>query len=513
MLRTAIAVCLVAVLVACGQTDTAEPTPILQRGLSAEPETLDPQLARSVPALTVLADLYEGLLTRDAAGRLVPGVADRWSVSEDGLTLSFELDPVARWSNGSRVVADDFVRAWRYLADPARGAFYAQLLSPLAGFDAVYSGDSDPDALAVVAETPERLVVRLRTPQPDFFERLSLPALAPRADQEALSNGAYRVAERQLGRFELAANPYHPDAESVQISQVTYQVFEQEQTELAQFDSAALDVSSRVPRSLFRAPEAYAGTLRRAPYLGVVYLSFNLRAALPEPLREALSLTVDRQILVDKVLARGEQPAWTLVPPGTVIGDVPYSPYEPAVARESLATRQERARLLVPDASQMPPVVINYASNEENRSVALALQQMWQQALPGLEVQLNNQEFRVVLSRARSGEFDGLVRGSWIADYNDPQQFVELLRSDATTNSSGMNDPQYDALLDAASVESDPQARARLLRQAEIRLHAQHAVIPLYVMVSKHLVSERVRGWQDNPLDLHLSRYLSLEQL
>ena len=501
MLRSLLVLLVTLSLTGCGgEADAVKETSTLNRGLSAAPESLDPQLARSVPALTVLADIYEGLLTRDASGGLIAGVASDWQVSDDGLRYEFTSGAAARWSDGTPVTSADFVRAWRYLVDPKNGAFYGELLSAVTGFDEIRRGDSPASALGVMAPSDDQLIVSLTAHQPDFLERVAMPALAPRPQTEGLCYGAYTVVSTDLSEIELRKNRSYRAFTEAGFETVRYQIFEQEQTELAAFESGDLDITSRVPRSLLRNPQKFASTLRRAPYLGIVYLNFNLREPLDPRLREALYLSVDRDALAARILGRGERPAWTMVPEGTRMGDTPYRGLAPEVAALNLERRIARSRALVVDIESLPMVQIDYASNDENRVVAAALQQMWQTALPGLEVKLNNQEFRVVLSQARAGEFPGLVRSSWIADYNDPQQFLELFRGGAPGNTSGFANPMFDLLLDRAAALRLPDRRQEALNEAESLLHESFVAIPLYTMVSKHLVQEHVAGWEDNPL-------------
>lgn len=500
---------------ACGGASL--PADELHRAVSAQPESLDPHAARSVASTKILGDLYEGLLTRDAAGGLAPGVATRWTIGDDGRTYRFELRDDAKWSDGTAVTADDFVRAWRRLVDPETGAFYADLLLPVRGVAAVLAGTAEPASIGVRADGPGALVVSLDAPRPDFLERVAHVSAAPVHPRPGVSNGAYAFAEAVAGsHVSLVRNPHFHASDSVSIAAVRYWTIEREQTEYNRFRAGELDITSRVPAQAFDATPRPPG-LRTAPYLGVVYLGVNLRRApLGEHagLRRALSLATDREFLASRVAGHGEQPAWHFVPPGVTVSGVAYDPARPEYADWSQAERNEVAASLFAGAGYGPAqplsIDLHYASSDENRRLAAALQSMWQAALPGLRVTLHNKEFRVLLAENRRGDLDGLFRASWIADYDDPAQFLSLLGSDSTANTTGFSDSRFDALLAAAAVTDEPGRRNALLRSAEALMLKQHPVLPLYFFVSKHLVSARVRGWRDNPLDLHYSRYLSL---
>ncbi|MGA0100166.1 MAG: ABC transporter substrate-binding protein, partial [Steroidobacteraceae bacterium] len=151
----------------------------LERGNGAEPDSLDPQLARIESALTILRDAYEGLTRVARDGGVEPAVAEAWDVSADGLRYRFALRPDARWSNGDPVTAEDFVAAWQRLVDPATASPYGQLLEPVAGAMQILRGEAALDTLGVVADGPQALVVRLTQPTPYFPALLSHPSTFP----------------------------------------------------------------------------------------------------------------------------------------------------------------------------------------------------------------------------------------------------------------------------------------------------------------------------------------------
>ncbi|MEM7613351.1 MAG: peptide ABC transporter substrate-binding protein, partial [Pseudomonadota bacterium] len=405
-------------LSACGvPSSPPNEDPVLQRGLSAQPESLDPQLARSVASGKVLGDMYEGLYTRDAAGQRVAGVIEDggMALSGDARRYTFTLRTDARWSDGSPVTAADFVRGWRFLADPDNAAFYADLITPLENARDIAIGAKLPSTLGVSARDAHTLDVVLTAPQPDFLERLAHPALAPRAPDANLTNGAYRLASVASGGVvSMHANPYFHAADTVAIKAVNYTSYEQEQTEYNAFRSGALDITSRVPRQLFLGDAPKPDTLRVTPYLGVAFLTMNMREPPSLALRRALSLAIDRVALAEDVLARGETPAYGLVPPGTRNGEEDYQVYLPDHAMLDATARIAAARTAMAQAmataERAPQITLSYASSDENRVVALALQAMWREVLPELTVTLINKEFRVLLAEARSGQFDGMIR-------------------------------------------------------------------------------------------------------
>ena len=245
--------------------------------------------------------------------------------------------------------------------------------------------------------------------------------------------------------------------------------------------------------------------------MGSFWLGLNLArpplADRPE-LRRALSLAIDRETLTRVVMGAGEQPAWSLVPPG-LAGYTP--PPEPAKSW-SESDRIARARALYARAgySKEKPLrlQLRFNTSATHRRMAVAVSAMWKQVL-GVRTELIHEEWKVFVNNRRQGTLTQVFRGGWIADYADPVSFLDLFRSGDPLNSSFYANPAYDELLDRAA-QRDGSQRLELLRQAELLLLRDTPAIPLYTYVSRHLVDPRVRGFVDNARDVHLSRHLDL---
>lgn len=518
-------------LAACWLGACAESVPPtasqLDRGLGAEPESLDPHLTRTTQAHTVQRDLFEGLVRYSPAGQLTAGVAERWTVSNDGLVYRFELRPDARWSNGDPVTADDFVFSFRRLVDPGTAAFYAELLVSVENAADIIAGDRAPESLGVTAPEPHRLEIRLANPVPYFLSQLGLPAAFPvHADSLAehgdtfaragklVSNGAYRLERWELGSYiELARNPHYWDDANTSIDRVRHHIVVDASTELYRYRAGELDITQTIPT------EAYAqlaaerpDELRVAPLLGTYFYGFNMtrpKFADNPRLREALSMAIDRAVLTEKVTGRGEQPAYSWVPPGTMNYDPPRLRYMdmPRAERHAAAQRLYAEAGFGPD--NPPDIEIRYNTAETHERIALAIQAMWRDVL-GFEARLVNEELRVLIANVRAMQVTDVFRLSWNGDFNDAYAFLGIFESNNPSNLTGYKNPEYDALLDSAARQSDPERRRMFLEAAERALLDDHPVIPLYYHVSKHLVRPEVSGWQDNVLDFHYSQHLSL---
>jgi ABC-type oligopeptide transport system substrate-binding subunit len=508
------AVLVVFVLAACGErSNPVDIGSVLHRGMSTDPETLDAHKARSTQAADVLRDLGEGLVSYTATGELTEGVAERWETSDEGLRYTFYLRPDARWSNGDVVVAEHFAFAFKRLVDPATAAFYAQFLGDIASVET-------PD--------PHTLVVILKRPTPYLLSLLTHPATFPMhpgsvkehgdgfaRPGKLISNGAYFLKGWVPGSVvTLVRNQHYWNNAATSIDEVQHHVVTQEMTELARYRAGELHITSSVPPESFDQVRAELGDqLRVSPNLGIYYYGFNLTKPpfkdKPQ-LRQALSMAIDRDVLVAKVTGRGEPPAYSWVPPGVAN----YSPPQLGYAPLTQAERNQIARGLYKEAgySEQRPLQIElrYNTSDTQRRVAVAAQAMWAEVL-GVETTLINEEFQVLLANTRAREITQVFRGSWLGDYNDAHTFLSILESDNAANTPAYASEEYDSLMRRAASQSDLGRRRLFLEEAERVMLADHPVIPIYFYVSKHLVNPRVEGWGDNVLDYHYSQHLSLK--
>jgi len=502
----------------------AAPKRILRRGNGPEPESLDLHRARSESALTLLRDLYEGLASIDASGAPVPAAAERWEISPDGRTYRFTLRADARWSNGDAVVAEDFVAAWRRLLDPHTGAQYADILGVVRGAADRIAGTDSPSDLGVHAEGARLLVVELARPTPYFLSVMAHPATFPlhRGSLAAhgrgwskpgvmISNGAFVLTRWDFGSHLVAARNrrYWNDAATT-LDAVEYYSFPDGATELRAFRTGQVDVTSTIPAAQTAwIREHLGGSLQVAPQLAVYFLGFNLRrppAGNCRELRQALSLVLDRERLVESVTGGGEAPAYTLVPPQTF----GYAPPVPDYAGWPMARRIEQARQLLRTAgmAHAPPVLdLCYNSGEPHNRIAVAVAAMWKEAL-GVETTLRAEEFKVLLQDIDRGDVS-VFRGSWLGDYNDAYGFLQVLKGGFGINLPHYANGAYDDLLDRAADEGDAGRREALLQSAESLMLIDQPLIPLYFYVSKHLVGRHIGGWRNNVMNIVYSKNLT----
>jgi oligopeptide transport system substrate-binding protein len=511
-----------------GREDPHAGLSVINRALSTEPESLDPQKGRSVQAADVLRDIGEGLVAYSASGDLVAAAAERWEISADGLTYTFHIRPEARWSNGDPVTAGDFVFGLQRLVDPKTAALYAAELANVVNATEIVAGEMPTSELGVTAVDDATLVISLLRPTPYLLSLLTHGSTFPvhrgtvmeHGDGFAragslLSNGAYVLVDWQPGSIiELRRNEYYWNDASTAIDVVRHHIVTQEMAELNRYRAGELHTTSTVPPDNFaQVKEEYADQLHITPTLGVYYYGFNLTKPpfKDNPaLRQALSMAIDRELLVEKITGRGEAPAYSWVPPG--IDN--YAPPQLSYAELTQDERNALAQSLYKEAgySDQNPLrfELRYNTSDTQQRIALAVQAMWRDVL-GVEATLVNVEFQVLLDQMRDAEVTEAFRSSWFGDYNDANTFLAIMQSDSPGNMPRYADEEYDELMKSANEQLDLERRRLYLEEAERALLADHAVIPLYFYVSKHLVSPEVRGWEDNILNYHYSQYLSLD--
>ncbi len=511
-----------AVQLVCAPPARAEA--VLHRGNRYEPATLDPQKVNTQYETTIVTDLFEGLLTPDASGHPTLGLADAWQVSADGLRYTFHLRPGLTWSNGTPLDAHAVVASFRRLMDPKTAARFAQLMYVVRNGRAVNTGAAPVETLGVAAPDAASVRIDLEAPTAYFPELLAnafaaiVPADVAAADNwtqpgNLVSNGPYILAVwNREDRIVLARNPRFHDAANVKLDKVIYYPIADAATALARFAAGEFDVNIEFPANQAdRLRAEMPAETRIDPALITYYLAFNgARAKFADKnVRRALSLAIDREALTAKVLRRGEQPAFSFVPPPTAN----YTPAPVDFAAWPVEQRLAEAKKLLAAAGYGPDkplrFALNFTTNQDLRRLGVVIAAMWKRV--GVEVSLQNLEGKIHFANLRQGDYEaGLL--AWVADVNDAGNFLYVLQSSSTgSNYSRYHNPAFDSLMDKAAVTTDIAARAGVLREAEAIAMADQPIAPLYFAVNRNLVRARVKGWLQNPTDVHPSRYLSVE--
>lgn len=510
------------------ETTPADARITFHRGSGGEPDTLDPHRNEETSGAAMLRDLFEGLVTEDVDLNIVPGVAERWDVSDDGKHYTFFLREDSRWSSGDTVTAHDFVAGLRRTVSPSTASTYAQLLLPIRNAAAVIRGALPPSELGVHAIDNRTLEIELESATPYFIQLLAMPQTFPlhapsyaeHGDAYArpgalVSNGAYRLTEWVVNsHIRLEKNEHYHAAEDVQIEVVYYQNTEDRDAELRRYRAGELDYTYEIPTSQYKwIRDNLPGELRVRPYLSVYFYGFDTT----EPpfddvrLRQALTMAVDRRILTEQVTGVGEVPAHGIVPPG-IAG---YDQQSYAWSELSDADRIAAARRLYEAAgySQTRPLEaeLRFNTSENHRRLAIAVASMWKTAL-GAKIAIVNQEWKVMLQDRQNPALWDIMRYGWNGDYADAFTFLEIFQSNHGQNFTGLSNARFDELVTVAAAENDIELRLDTMAEAERELLNSYAVIPLYFYVTKHLVKPWVIGYRPNALDHDRTQYYRIER-
>jgi len=499
----------------------------LNRGNQNDPDTLDPSKATGSWESNILGDLFVGLFTEDAASNPIPGAAESWTVSEDGLIWTFKMRAGATWSDGVPVTAEDFVFSLRRQMDPATASQYASMLYDIKGGEAVNGGKAALDTLGVRAIDPLTLEITLNHPAP-YLPQLLMHQITypvPRhvvekfgddwvKPENYVSNGPFKlVSWRPNDSVKTVKNDKFYDAANVKLDGVNFYPTDDAEAGLKRFRTNDLDLNVGFPSAQIELlKRTMAAELRVSTIINVRYIVIN---TLKKPfddvrVRKAIAMAINREVITAQIIKAGEVPAYSIVPPGTAgYADGPRLSYEAMAMPERLA----EAKRLLAEAGYGPENPIsfrfNYISDNDSKRVAAALQGMW--AAIGLKVELVVMEKKVHYNTVRAQDYE-VAEANWFGDFNDAKNFLFLAQPSAgDMNMSRYTNQAYEDLIRQSDQERDETKRAAIMKQAEALMLEESPITPMYFGVSRNLVHVWVKGWEENLLNTHRSRWMSIE--
>ncbi|MBL9189328.1 MAG: peptide ABC transporter substrate-binding protein [Opitutaceae bacterium] len=520
---------LIVMLGGCAQRETSVEegirTKTLLVGNQNEPATFDPHLCDSSTEVYIVTALFEGLTAFDEkTAAAVPGTAERWEVSPDGLVYTFHLRANAKWSNGDRVTARDFAWSFERFLSPGLASPYAYMLWPIRGAEAFTAGQAkDFSTVGIEALGDTTLRLTLAQPAPHILTILATAMPLHRASVEQaggvgdrtspwarpgklVGNGAFTLAEWRPGAHVIAAkNPHYWGAATNRLERVKFLPIEKSDTEELNFRAGQLHVTFDVPPTKIPVYRAEApGRLRLDPQLSTFYVNFN---ATKPPftdarVRRAFALALDRAAIAATVFNGAREPARTLVPPncGGYTG--------PAGQRDDFAAARELlAAAGFPGGKNFPALPMLVRNDAAMPKVAEVIQAMWRREL-GVTITIEPSEQKTWIEAQNTLRHTIAIRG-WTADFPDPTNFLDPFRAGVGGNSSGWASPAFDRLLDQAATALDPAARFALLRQAEALLLEDAGLAPLYHGARTYLIHPAVKNWEPAPMGIH--RYQLIE--
>lgn len=481
-----------------------------------EPQTLDPAIITGQLEGRIALALFEGLTTRNARGEIIPGMAESWTISPDGLTYTFKLRANAQWSNGDPLTASDFLNSWERTLNPATASEYSYQLYYLVNGEAYGTGKlTDFSQVGVKAPDDRTLVVTLTHPTAYFLELTSFQTLCPvhlptvkkygndwTKPGKMVSNGPYVLKEWRLNDYILVeANPHYWRPVPIHRIKVLptnnptacFNLFYSHKSDLI------LDTRSIPPtlvQDIKNEPYFHAN-----PFGATSFVRFNVKRKPFDDVRvrKALALALDKEDIVTKITRAGEAVANTLVPPGS-------AGYTPPIG---LSHNVDEARRLLaeagyPNGQGFPDVNLLYARRGTSDQVATELQALWERDLGIHSIHLRGQEWKVYLNSEQLIDFD-LSLAAWIGDYNDPQTFIDMFVTGGGNNQTNWGDPQYDQMLQTSENTPDPAKRMQILRDMEkILVVDQVPIVPIYFWVGMSLYyPDKLGGFEPNFVDDH----------
>jgi oligopeptide transport system substrate-binding protein len=499
------------------------------RHIKDEPASLDPMKSVGLPEIQVMRDLFEGLTNQDAHGKIVPGVAQSWS-SNDNRTWIFTLRKDARWSNGEPVTAQDFVYSWQRLVEPKNSSPFAWFaaLSGIENAEAITKGQMSAEKLGVVATDATHLKVTLSRPVPWFPSMVANAAMYPvpqkvlekegdgwTAPGKLVGNGAYQLQDRVVNeKIVLVRNSHYWDDKESVLNKVTFIPINEESSATKRYRANDIDITESFPKNMYALlKKELLGQVYTPDQLGTYYYAFNTEKGPTADVRvrKALSWSIDRRIIAEKVLGTGEKPAWHFTPDVTA----GFTPQQSYLQQHSQQELNAQAKALLTAAGYGPGkplhLTLLYNTSESHQKIAIAVASMWKKNL-GVDVTLQNQEWKTYIDSRNSGNFD-VIRASWVGDYNEPSTFLSLLTSSHTSNIARFHNADYDAALVKASTETNVAARNTDYNKAEQIIADQAPIAPIYQYTNGRLIQPWVKGYPiTNPEDVAYSRELWIEK-
>ena len=481
----------------------------LRVNVETEPVTLDPRRARDLNAITMCRALFEGLarISRDGENELA--IASKMDVSDNQHRYVFHLRE-AYWSNGDPVTSYDFARSWKMILSPQFPTDIAYQLYLIKNGRQVKAGELGLEHLGISTPDPKTLIVELEQPTPYFLDVCAMPSYFPVPqiaemlpewalhETTFVGNGPFLLKSwNHTDEIRVNKNPRYWEEKRVSLEEIEF-IMVSSDTELRMFEEGKLDWAgsplSTLPVDAVKHLKENK-SLKISPFSATYFYRVNTGEMLggkKNPLsncsfRKALAKAIDREAITKHVLQGGQKPARSLVPPELgLFGSGYFSDQNQEEARALLAKALEELHM-----KQLEPIVISFSSSERNKALSQAIQKQWEQVL-GIAVELKAVEAKAFFQEIKDRAFQ-LAAGSWVADFNDPVNFLEVFKfKEKSTNNTNWEDPRYIDLLDRSAVCKDSSERKQLLREAEEILMEQMPILPIFHFALNYLQQEGV---------------------
>lgn len=482
--------------------------------LNNEPDTIDPTITNNSFATPFIVNCFEGLVTYNEAGEVVPGNAESWSSNDDMTVYTFKLKEGLKWSDGTALTANDYVYSAFRVLDPATAGQYVNMISDyVVNGNEYYAGEVTAEEVGIKALDDLTLEFTLAAPCPYFVDLVSMWVYFPvqQATVEAngdqwttkaetyIGNGPFKVTEINMGEsYVLEKNENYWDAANVTLEKLTYRYILDVATALTAYENGEVDGVRTIPSSDMARLKADNAGVQTAGSYGTVYYDINCGVAPFDNVlvRKALNLAIDRNSIINNVAQVDAVPAFSFYAPGYVVDGKDLTEgrptFEMSETAEVEAAQAALAEAGYPNGEGFPTLQLSYYSDDNVKKIAEAIKEMWETNL-GITVEISSADWGVFYTDVQAGNYQVAAMG-WSADYVNPMSFLPLLYTDDVTNNSFYSNPDYDALVDQVKTENDPAAFASLVKQADELVSADYPVLPLYYKSNNYLLKDYVDG-------------------
>ena len=501
--------------------------------LGYELQSIDPAINDETYGFIYINHAFEGLLTKDINGKIVGGSSDKWEISEDKLKYTFRIREDAKWSDGKKLTADDFVYSYRRVVDPKTASPIAYLMYYIKNAKDINIGKKQIDTLGVTAIDENTLTIELENPTLYFEDILASGGcyVPVREDiinkygddwtwnsESYIGNGAYKMTERkpdELIAFELNTNYW--DYKNQVAKKINFVLIADEYISLNAVRTGDVDFSINAPpigeiESLIK-----ENLMAVSDIIGVYYLDLNNKdkTLSDKRVRKALSLAIDRNYIVSNIGHGKLIAAESFVPP--VVKGVEKSFREESsnfiIANNYSNNIIEAKKLLAeagyPNRENFPILEVKVSSGFYT-TVLEAIQDMWKNNL-NIDVVVRTEESKITLPFRQSGKYQ-IARTSWTGDYNDPLTMLQIMTSESDINYSGFSNERYDYLINFATTSTNEKDRMEALKEAEAILFEEMPIIPFIYRTDFLVVNPKLKNYIDDPLGRYRFNYAYIEE-
>lgn len=503
----------------------------LNVNVGPEPATIDPAKNSAVDGATLINHAFEGLMKLDKDNKIVEGQAAKYEVNKDETVYTFTLREGIKWSDGEQVKAEDFVYAWQRLVDPKTGADYNYMIDMVKNANEIMAGKKKPKELGIKALDEKTVEVTLTTPTPYFLEVCAFPATFPvrkdiveaNADtwstdpKTYIGNGPYVLKSwEHQSKMTYVKNENYYDLKKLGPDTINFVLMEDKNTMLSAYKNNEILFADDLPSEEIDAMKDKGLVIEKQ--LGTYFLSINVKKEGLDnvKVREALSLALDRDYIVEKVAKGGQIPADSFVTTGLTDADGKTEFHENAKKwydAKDYKGNVEKAKKLLKEAGYengkgLPSIEL--MCNPGHEPIMEAVQNMWKENL-GLNVTISSQDWNVFLETRKEGDFQ-VARDGWLGDYNDPISFIDMWITGGGNNNAQWSNKEYDKIVSEIKSTTDAKERYAKMHEAEDLLAKDMPIIPIYFYTDLYLISDKLEGMYTSPLGYKYFMYCTVTE-